>query len=254
MARADYGSWSKFNDKIVTKKEQLEIINKVKKADNVNYYADAILSLCDGKYILSYFKGYYFTFHVFNGESYDYISEDSIIKVHTADMNDYKYQNKGVKDPFVYENEDIILKIYYLSSFEKPAKYFMHHLCKYEFIDKHTNDTWISIGGYGYGEGFTTWEGEHDEEGLKIHKEAYEELFNAGKINPEDNEYDDYWLAQLQYDDIPVWHPKEFQLNYRWPKEFGRCNHRTHNRMKALKLSGYMRYRKYRYEFIRKIY
>lgn len=28
MARADYGSWSKFNGKIVTKKEQLEIIKK----------------------------------------------------------------------------------------------------------------------------------------------------------------------------------------------------------------------------------
>ena len=178
MARADYGSWSKFNNKIVTEKEQLEIIKKVKKADNINYYADAVLSLCDGKYILSYFKGYYFTFHVFNGESYDYISEDSIIKIHTADMNDYKYQNKGVKEPFIYENEDIILKIYYLSSFEKPAKYFMHHLCKYEFIDKHTNNTWISIGGYGYGEGFTTWEGEHDEEGLRVHKEAYEKLEN----------------------------------------------------------------------------
>ena len=74
MARADYGSWSKFNGKIVTEKEQLEIIKKVKKADNINYYADAVLSLCDGKYILSYFKGYYFTSHVFNGESYDYIS------------------------------------------------------------------------------------------------------------------------------------------------------------------------------------
>ena len=252
MARADYGSQSKFNGKIVTKKEQLEIIKKVKKADNINYYADAVLSLCDGKYILSYFKGYYFTFHVFNGESYDYISEDYIIKVFGA--SDYKYQNKGVKEPFVYENEDIILRIYYLSSFEKPAKYFMHHLCKYEFIDKHTNDTWISIGGYGYGEGFTTWEGEHDEEELKVHKEAYEKLFNADKINPEYDEYDDHWLEQLQYDDIPVWHAKEFRLNYRWPKEFGRCNHRTRNRMKDFKLSGYMRYRKYRYEFTRKIY
>lgn len=32
MARVDYGSWSKFNNKIVTEKEQLEIINKVKKS------------------------------------------------------------------------------------------------------------------------------------------------------------------------------------------------------------------------------
>ena len=91
----------------------------------------------------------------------------------------------------------------------------MHHLCKYEFIDKHTNDTWISIGGYGCGEGFTTWKGEHDEEGLKVHKAAYEKLFNAGKIDPDSDEYDDNWLTQLQYDDIPVWHAKEFRLNYR---------------------------------------
>ena len=141
MARADYGSWYKFNGKIVTEKEQLEIINKVKKADNINYYADAILSLCDGKYILSYFKGYYFTFHVFNGESYDYISEDSIIKVHTADMNDYKYHNKGVKNPFIYKNEDIILKIFLSSTiFVSPSE----HNNTYSFPKSSTSKLSIS--------------------------------------------------------------------------------------------------------------
>lgn len=145
MARADYGSWSKFNGKIVTEKEQLEIINKIKKADNVNYYADAILSLCDGKYILSYFKGYYFTFHIFNGKSYDHIDEDSIIKVFGA--SDYKYRNKGANSvaigAFYRPNENTMLSIGTTMGSEKMfnaglSLKFGHH-------DKMNSDTKVAV-------------------------------------------------------------------------------------------------------------
>lgn len=108
MARADYGSWSKFNGKIVTEKEQLEIINKVKKADNVNYYADAILYLCDGKYILSYFKGYYFTlleynYILINGlkKQFDYVKGATKEK-YEASNNSKLYNHKS----FALKNED----------------------------------------------------------------------------------------------------------------------------------------------------